>query len=66
MRSRSLNPHRRHHAATDLRPVARIDVDVFAPETVRTVVGVASTFYFLFTMLAGEIFYFFDKCHEDY
>ncbi len=46
-----------HHPATFLSPVARINIDVPAPETFRTMIGVAVAFDFCSTIFANEIFY---------
>ncbi len=48
--------YRFHQAATGCRTVARVDIDVSAPETFRTVVGVAVSFDGSATVCAGEIF----------
>ena len=48
--------YRFHHALTERGPVAGVDINVLAPETFWTVVGVAVSFDGRPTMLAGEIF----------
>ena len=49
-------PDRFHQAATGCRAVPWIYIDVAAPETFRTVVGVAISFDGGATVRAGEIF----------
>ena len=48
--------YRFHHALTERGSVAGIDINVSAPETFWTVIGVAVSFDSGTTMFAGEIF----------
>lgn len=55
-----LYAHGLHHTAAGRLPVARIHVDVFAPETLRTMIGKASAAHFgtaFFTHKVLNIFY---------
>jgi hypothetical protein len=49
-------PDRFHQAATGCGAVARVDIDVSAPEAFWTVVGVAISFDSGATVCTGEIF----------
>ena len=53
---RAFHRQRLHHAATQFRPITRLNVYVFAPEAVRAMVGVAVADHLLFAMLAEEVF----------
>ena len=48
--------YRFHHASTERGSVAGVDINVSAPETFRTVIGVAVSFDGGATLGAGEIF----------
>ena len=49
-------PDRLHHAMTKCRTVARVDIDVSAPETFWTVIGVPISFHNSATVHTDEIF----------
>lgn len=49
-------PYRFHHALTERGSVARVNINVLAPEALRTVVGVAASLDSSTTMCTGEIF----------
>ena len=49
-------PYRFHHALTERGSVARVNINVLAPETLRTMVGVAVSTDGGTTMRADEIF----------
>ena len=46
-----------HHAEAGSSPIAGIDIDVLAPETFWTVIGVPITMHRRITVVARKIFY---------
>ena len=52
-----LIPNRLHHAITSREPIARVNVDMFAPEALRTMVRVAIAPHFITTMLTDKILF---------
>lgn len=59
----ALNGDRLHHAATLLRPVARINIDVLTPQAPRTMISVSCAPHLRAAVFAGKILYRFSKCH---
>ncbi len=56
-RRRALDANRLHSAATALGAIARLSIDMLAPETLRTVIGIAVAAHLMSAVFAGEIFY---------
>lgn len=54
----------RHHATAFRRPVARIDIHMFAPEALRAVIGVPCSCHRRPAVFAGEVFCSFLKRHH--
>lgn len=52
-----LDPHRLHGSTAVCSPVAWVYVDMFAPQTLRAVVGVPVTHHLGTTVLAGKVFF---------
>lgn len=52
-----LHFYRLHHAATGLKPVSRILIDMFGPQTLRTMIGIAVAGHFPAAMFADKVFY---------
>ena len=52
-----------HESAARLSPVARLDVDVFAPQTCRAMIGKSGATNFCPAMFTREIFNAFYKNH---
>lgn len=52
----SFDSYRLHHAATLSSPVAGVNIDVFAPQALRTVVGIPCSLHLSLAMLTDEIF----------
>lgn len=58
--------HRFHGTAACLRTVARIDVDMLAPEAVRAMVGITVALYHRTAVLTYKIFFCADKMFHWY
>lgn len=54
--TRAFDRNRRHEPAAPCSAVARININVFAPQTLRAMVGVAVSHNFLSAVLANKIF----------
>lgn len=66
-----LHTHWLHQSLTGRLTIARVDVDVLAPQTLRAMIGVAAAAHGKTTLLAGKVFsgsfkFFCDASHSDY
>lgn|GEM_PF-6021960 len=59
MRKRSFKRERLHKPATGSRSIARIYIDMLAPEALRAVIGISITSHLCATMFAHKIFHAF-------
>jgi len=55
-----------HHAAAEGAPISRLHIDMLAPQTSRTVIGIARPHYVCTAMRACEIFDAFLEAHREW
>lgn len=63
MRARAFDGDGPHEPAARLFAIPWIDIDVFAPQALRTMIGIAAPLHGSAAVLADEILLPFDECH---
>ena len=63
IRRRPLESYGLHHASATCCPVSGIDINMFAPQTIRAMIGITVANYLLTAMFAREILYRSFKAH---